>query len=353
MSAETSLPPHLWITLCTFGVIGASLGGMTISLEVRRLLQRAGHPSERPFTAEQIGASHQRLSELVSEGQLRRVVRGVYLDNAVRDTLTTRARALALVVPSMAVVTDRTAAWLHGVDVLLPGEDKLVPKVHVFDRRVGSRVRRGAANSGQRTMPDSDVMRVGGVAVTTPLRTAIDLGRQRWPDQAFAQAEAMVRAGVGVDEILRELPRFAGYRWIRQFREIAPLLDPRPQSVRESVMRFRWLSTGQPAPEPQRPVIGPQGQTWWLDLGVDELYFAVEYDGREFHKGWANEEHDRKRRSWIEEHTPWTVKVICDENLFGADADFEMALPAWIREARRTLPERLRRGRRWYDAVGD
>jgi hypothetical protein len=90
----------------------------------------------------------------------------------------------------------------------------------------------------------------------------------------------MVRAGVAVEEILRELPRFAGYRWIRQFRELAPLLDPRPESIPESIMRFRWLGTGQPRPEPQRPVVGPQGQEWRLDLGIDELYFAVEYDGK-------------------------------------------------------------------------
>ena len=326
---------------------------MTVNLEVRRLLFRAGLSVDRPFTAAQIGATHQRLSELVGEGQLRRVFRGVYLDSSAHETLATRARALALVVPPDAVVVDRTAAWLHGVDVLLPGEDKKVPEVQVFERRVGGRVRHGAVNSGQRTMPDTDVTTIDGVAVTTRLRTTIDLGRQRCPDRAFAQEEAMVRAGVEVERILRELPRFSGYRWIRQFREIAPLLDPRSQSVRESVMRFRWLSTGAPTPEPQRPVIGPAGQTWWLDLGIDELFFAVEYDGREFHDGVADRAHDRERREWIEGNTPWLVKVIRDENLFGADADFEMLLPGWIREARRTLAARLRRSERWYDTVGD
>jgi hypothetical protein len=202
-------------------------------------------------------------------------------------------------------------------------------------------------------MPDSDVMMIGDLAVTTPLRTAIDLGRQRRPARAFAEAEAMVRAGVGVEEILNELPRFAGHRWIRQFRALAPLLDPRPDSIPESVMRFHWLGTSLPHPEPQRPVIGPAGQTWWLDLGVDKLWLAAEFDGEEFHSSPEDREHDAWRRGWITDNTPWMIKVVQKENLFGRDPDFERLLPGWVREARATLGERLRRGGRWYDDVGD
>lgn len=209
-------------------------------------------PMDRPFTAEEADVSATTLARLVAHGHLRRAVRGVFVSSALADTLALRAAAVGLVVPAHAVVTDRTAAWLHGVDVLLPGEQLVVPDVEVFDRRRGRRTRRGTVRSGQRMMPDSDVMRIADVTVTTPLRTAIDLGRQRQPARAFAEAEAMVRAGVAVEEILRELPRFAGYRWIRQFRELAPLLDPRPESIPESIMRFRWLGTGQPRPEPQR-----------------------------------------------------------------------------------------------------
>lgn len=316
-------------------------------------LEPLDFPLDRPFTGEEAEVSASTLARLVAHGHLRRVVRGVFVNSALADTLALRAAAVGLVVPAHAVVTDRTAAWLHGVDVLLPGNQLVVPDVEVFDRRRGRRTRRDTVRSGQRMMPDSDVMRVGDVAVTTPLRTAIDLGRQRQPARAFAEAEAMVRAGVAVEEILRELPRFAGYRWIRQFRELAPLLDPRPESIPESIMRFRWLGTGQPRPEPQRPVIGPQGQEWRLDLGIDELYFAVEYDGKEFHEGVQWQQHDAERRGWVARNTPWMVKVIGKENLFGHDANFESRLPGWIREARATLGERLRRGRRWYDDVGD
>lgn len=289
---------------------------------------------------------------LVRQGHLRRVVRGVFVRSAVRDTLGIRARALGLVVPSGAVVTDRTAAWLHGVDVLLPGEHEVVPPVQIFDRKKGGRLRRPGAESGQRMMPESDLVTIEGVRVTTPLRTALDLARNRNAERGFAQCEAMVRAGVDRDDVCNAIDRFRGYRWIRAVRSFAGLLDPRPQSIPESIMRFRWYRSCTPYPEPQRPVLGPMLQEWALDVGVDELYFAVEYDGREFHDGAEAQDHDAARRDWIERNTPWTIKVVRAENLFGRSADFDVLLPRWIREARESLGARLGRAR-WYTEIGE
>jgi hypothetical protein len=262
-----------------------------------------------------------------------------------------RARALSLVIPPGAVVTDRTAAWLHGVDVLLPGEHLAVPSVRVFHRSRGGRLRRPQVSSGQRMMPDSDIEVVDGVRVTTPLRTACDLGMNRSRDRSFGSLEAMIRAGVSKDTVLAEIPRFRGYRWVRQFRDLAPLTDPRAGSIAESITRLRWYDTCPPYPELQRPVPGPTGQTWWLDLGVDELWFAVEYDGEEFH-GVDSAVHDQSRRDWIERNTPWMVRVVRRDNVFGPRQDIQLLLRRWLVEARATLAERTAQDR-WYEAAGD
>jgi hypothetical protein len=309
-------------------------------------------PHDRPFSARDVPVNPQALAELVRQGHLRRVVRGVFVASGVRDTLGLRARALSLVVPAGAVITDRTAAWLHGVDVLLPGEHEEVPPLQVFDRKRGGRMRRPGTASGQRMMPDSDVVMIDGVQVTTPLRTALDLGRNRNAERGFAQSEAMVRAGVDREDVAKAVDRFRGYRWVRQLRSFVGLLDPRPQSIPESILRFRWHRICAPYPEPQRPVTGPEHQVWALDVGVDELFFAVEYDGREFHDSDHAKAHDADRREWIEENTPWTIKVVRQENLFGPTADFDVSLPRWLREARGSLGQRLGR-RRWYDQIGD
>jgi hypothetical protein len=308
-------------------------------------------PVDRPFRADQVPASPGELAQLVMDGYLRRVVQGVYVASQVRDTLGMRARALGLVVSPATVVTDRTAAWLRGIDVLLPGEDHCVPPVRIFHRERGGRLRRAEVSSGQRMMPDTDVEIVDGVPTTTPLRTACDLGMHRHRDRAFGSLEAMIRAGVDKEAVCAEAPRFRGYRWVKQFRALAPLTDPRPDSIPESIMRLRWYDCGPPYPMPQRPVTGPDGQTWWLDLGVDDLWFAVEYDGAEFH-GPDAVAHDRARRAWIEANTPWMVRVVRRENLFGPAQDFPVLLPQWLAEARRTLAVRRNRGR-WYDQIGD
>jgi hypothetical protein len=302
--------------------------------------------------ATEVAATAQELAELVRKRCLRRVVRGVFVASTVRDTLAMRAKALSLVVPRGAVVTDRTAAWLHGVDVLLPGEHTTVPPVQVFDTKRGGRLRRPGTSSGQRMMPASDVMVIDGVRVTTPLRTALDLGRDRSAERGFAQAEAMVRAGVDRDEFLAALERFRGYRWVSRLRAFAPLLDPRPDSIPESILRFRWHQMGPPYPEPQRSVLGPELQTWSLDVGIDDLWLAVEYDGKEFHGSAEAQAHDEKRRAWIRRNTPWTVRVVGKDNLFGPTADLDLLLPRWVAEARRTLGERLGRTR-WSDEIGD
>lgn len=200
-------------------------------------------------------------------------------------------------------------------------------------------------------MPDSDVESIDGVLVTTPLRTACDLGMDRNRDRAFGSLDAMVRFGVDKELVLGELPRFSGYRWIRQLRDFAPLVDPRSESIAESITRLRWYDTCTPYPEPQRAVAGPGGY-WWLDMGVDELYFAVEYDGKEFHDGDDAVEHDENRRAWIERNTPWMVRVVRRENIFGPTQDFDRLLPMWLAEARRTLARRTA-GARWYGAVGE
>jgi len=308
-------------------------------------------PVDRPFTAAQVPATPLELSLLARDGYLRRVLRGVYVAGQLPDTLGMRARALSLVVPPGAVVTDRTAAWLRGVDVLLPGEHETVPPVRVFHRARGGRLRRPQVSSGQRMMPDSDIELVDGVRVTTPLRTACDLGMNRNRDRAFGSLEAMIRAGVGKDEVLAEIPRFRGYRWVRQFRDLAPLTDPRSDSIAESITRLRWYDTSSPYPDLQRPVFGPNGQTWWLDLGVDALWFAVEYDGEEFH-GDDAAAHDSFRREWIERNTPWMVRVVRRGNVFGPHQDIDLLLRRWLVEARATLAQRIARDR-WYDAVGD
>lgn len=305
-------------------------------------------PLDAPFTtgtAAGVGISADELTALTHRGLVRRVLRGVYVAAQAPDSLALRVAALGLVVPPGAVVTDRTAGWLHGAPMVLAAGDHLVvPPVSVFHRGRGHRLRNDLVASGQRMMPDDHVMHIGSVAVTTPLRTACDLGRSRSRDAAFSGLCMMLRLGqFRHDELIDASAGFRGYRYVRQFRALAPLADGRVESPQEAVTLLRWLDcTDLPRPEPQRPVRAPAwvaGGYYWVDLGIEDLRFGVEYDGTEFH-GPDQEEHDRRRREWIQTEQSWVLKVVEKANIQGPTRDIESILRAGVHEARARMKDR-------------
>jgi hypothetical protein len=302
-------------------------------------------PLDEPFTramARAHGIGSNDLTRLVRLGLLRRLVENVYAAAQLVDSLEVRVAALRLLVPPGAVVTDRTAGWLHGADMILaPGDHVVMPRLSVFHRARGCRLRTDLTASGQRMMPDGHVMHIDGLLVTTPLRTACDLGRLLRRDAAFAALDSMLRLGLFEHaELLEWSAGFRGYRQVRQLRALAPLADARAESPPESVLRLRWLDCADlPRPEPQRPVPAPAsapGGRYWLDVGVDDLRFAVEYDGVDFH-GVNRQEHDENRRDWIRNHEHWIVEVARKENLFGPHHDIEQIIRSGVRRARARL----------------
>lgn len=301
-------------------------------------------PLDHPFTrrsALQHGLQSRELSLLCDQGYLRRLVPGVYVVTQVPDSLTLRAEALRLVVPDDAVVTDRTAAWLHGArTALAPGDHQVLPPVSVFVSRRGARLRNGLSGSGQRMLSRREVVEVDGVRVTTPVRTACDLGRLLRRDAAFAALDSLLGLGAFTrDDLWEATDRFRGMRGVRQLRGFVPFADGRAQSPGESVTRLRWLDLGTlPPPELQVEVRRPGGWSYWLDLGVEDLRFAVEYDGEEWHHRTTQQrEHDERRRTYLREEEGWLIEPVTKANVWGAERDIEGILLAGHREARRRL----------------
>ncbi len=301
-------------------------------------------PLDRPFThrdARAVGLTPQDLGWLCREGYLRRMIAGVYVAAQVPDSIEMRAEALRLVIPPDAVVTDRSAGWLHGAEMILaPGDHLAVPPVSVFVNRRGARLRNGITASGQRFLSREDVMEVFGIKVTTPLRTACDLGRLLGRDAAFAALDTMLGLRVfDKEELWEETDRFRGMRGVIQLRAFVPLADPRSESPAEAITRLRWLDSGVlPRPEPQIEVERPFRWSYRIDLGVEVLLFGLEYDGEEWHRRTPEQRaRDKKRRTWLCDERGWLIEPVTKENVFGHDRDIESIIWNGVREARRRL----------------
>lgn len=293
----------------------------------------------RPFTradALRAGLTPDHLKWLLTTGSVRHMLRGVYVALATAESLELRVAALRLVVPDRSVVVDETAGWLHGATMILaPQSEPRVPAVHVFHRDAGCRLRNGVTASGERWLLDRDVEQIGGIQVTTPLRTATDLGRLRHRDQALASIDSLLGLGAFThDELMGEVARFAGYRGVIQLRTLAPLGDARAQSPGESALRLRWLDAHLPAPQPQHPVTGPHGQTRWLDLADPTVRFAAEYDGERHHSLTSDVLHDEERRWFLTEHLGWILVVLRRTDVFGPRQQAESLLRAGYARAR-------------------
>jgi hypothetical protein len=289
-------------------------------------------PHDQPFTrrtALGLGVVDKRLGALVAAGLLRRPLRSVYVAAHLVDDLALRAEVLSLVVPPDAFVCDRTAAWLHGAPAALaPGDHLEVPQVSCFRPSAGGRLRNGLTDSGERAIRPGDLQQVGPVVATTPLRTALDLGRlQPTRDLRLAGMDAMAALGVFTTaELEHQVERFARRRGVVLLRLLAPLVDGGAQSQAESSLRLRWYDAGLPRPRTQVPVRLEDGSMRYLDLGLEEWAFAAEYDGEAWHSSDAQVAHDTERRHELRTEHGWQIEVFGRTDVYGVHADADLVL---------------------------
>ena len=311
-------------------------------LDDRRLFltSRCPLPLDAPFTGAQasaLGVSRQTLRTMVQRGLVRRQLQGVYVAAQATDDMDLRAKALGLVVPPGAVVTDRTAAWLHGVDLLPRSSGDTPPPVNVF-HTTDTRMRRPGVAAGRRGLARTDITVVQDIRVTTALRTALDLGRLLWRYDALAAIDGFLRIGVPHELLIAEVSRFRRYRGVRQLRGLAPLGDDRAESPGESALRLNWHEAGLPRPDLQTWVYDDDGVgIYRLDLTLPEIGYAAEYDGEEYHTEKEDEEHDEDRRSWCERNRQWVFEVFTKVDVYDRTPDPVPRLVSGFNQARRRV----------------
>jgi hypothetical protein len=285
---------------------------------------------DHPFTLEHLralGITRHRLDRAVADGRVRQVVRGAYAPADLPDTVELRAAAIALVVSEHHVIVDRCAAWLHGIDAFTWAEHDVLPPIEVCAIRGRNPTHLAGVDGGSRDLAPRDIQVLHGVRVTTPLRTALDLGCNLRRREAYAVLNSLAREhGLTRSALSSELLRFRRRRGVIQLRDLVPLVEPRIESERESWTYLEIVDAGLPLPEPQLWIEIDGVPTYRLDFAYPRVRVCVEYDGYDAHERTAEQkDHDRERRTWLREHD-WTVIVVRRGDFTGPGLD------RWLRE---------------------
>jgi hypothetical protein len=133
-----------------------------------------------------------------------------------------------------------------------------------------------------------DVVEVDAMRVTSPVRTAFDVGRRgRTLERAIACLDVMARQlGVSALEVGAYAAKHPRARGLPLLRRALPLVDGRSRSIGESRLRVLWIvEAGLARPECNAYLIGGLGQVLGMpDLLLVEAGFVGEYDGAH-HRG--------------------------------------------------------------------
>ncbi len=221
---------------------------------------------------------------MVRLGEVTTIRRGAYVPGAEAGPLdactvhTLRLRATLPLLGPAAVVSHLSAAVLHGWPLWAVDLDR----VHVTQpRRSGGR-RSPHLHVHTAPMEDDDVVVLGGIRVTAPARTAVDLARTLPFEQAVVVVDAaLARGSVTAAELVAALARAAHRPGNSAARRAVAFADGRSESVGESRSRIAIARAGLPVPTPQWEVRSGAGVLLGRsDFGWPELRTVGEFDGR-------------------------------------------------------------------------
>ncbi|ORX02172.1 hypothetical protein AWC29_20145 [Mycobacterium triplex] len=202
-----------------------------------------------------------------------RIYRNVYQQRGSALTARDRAVAAWLWSGKEAVVAGVSAAALLGaewIDALSPAElvcGRTRPPALIITRND--------------TLLAGETVEVDGVPVTSPARTAFDLGRRPGLQAAVIRIDSLARAtGTAAADVYPVIEDHRGARGLRQLRRVLPLIDAGAESPQESRTRLVLINGGLPRPQTQIVVRNDWGSVLArIDMGWEEWLVGVEYDG--------------------------------------------------------------------------
>jgi len=210
---------------------------------------------------------------------------GVWAPRGVELSATDRARAAWLWSRRGGVIAGLSASAMLGakwIDGGLPAE-----LIHTNRRPPPLiTVRTDELHSGE-------TLTIRGLPVTTPARTAFDLGRHLVLENGVQRIDALMNAtDVKVADIEAVAGTHRGVRGLRQLRLTLDFVDGGAESPYESLTRLLLVQAGFPRPQTQIRVLDEYGFVLArIDMGWPEYLVGVDFEGAHH---WTNP----KSRTW-------------------------------------------------------
>ena len=198
------------------------------------------------------------------------------------------------------VIAGRTAAWVHGLWTPPPGQ--LIPLELARPRDASGEPMVGTSRSRRvwRMGEDPDVLELGALRVTSPMRTCFDLMRVRQLVEAVVVADAFAFAGaVNLEQLAAYVEQHRRWPGVRRARQAVRLADAKAASSGETRMRMVVVLSGFPEPVVNAKILVADGARF-LDLLLDKVPrpCGLEYDGI-YHRERAQRRLDLRRENSI------------------------------------------------------
>lgn len=214
----------------------------------------------------------------ISERAMRRlyapIYPGVYVPRDATVSARDRAQGAWLWSKRRGIVAGLSAAAVLGAKYI----DGSEPAELIHDNR---RAPTKLVVRTERVLP-SELMTMTAMRVTTPARTAFDLGRHL-EDRTVAvqRLDALANAtGLKHVDVEAVIAAHAGARGLPRLRRVLPLMDAGAESPQETVARLALIDAGLPAPQTQVRVFDEYRQFLArLDMAYEDFKVGIEYDG--------------------------------------------------------------------------
>lgn len=237
----------------------------------------------------------------------RKLFPDVYVNPEAELTPLVRARAGWLWSRRRGIVAGLSASAVHGAEWVEVGAP--LELLHYKRNPLpGVRVR------GDR-IEDDEIAVIDEIPVTTPARTALDLGCWYPTGESVAAIDDLMRAtALTLVEMETLVERYPGRRGVQLARIAVRLADPGAQSPKETWLRLLLIRAGLPRPKTQIPVSDEFGDvTYYLDMGWEDVKIAAEYDGEQHRRDRWRYRWDIKRRETLERLGWIVIRVVAGD----------------------------------------